>query len=1220
MQCMCPFHLAQKNTKNTKTHSLMKSQRKKISHFSSRKIELPIDIGFLDSNNLHWIDFVWKAREQESGESGSGGEGDSMEENPDSEVDGRKRELISNTYRLDTTALFVGKLSSSMKLKGFTGATKAVVGAKLSQPLLSDELMRLYRPLRICFREVSCLPNTPHSYEFLRSMCQPLYVSYHLPFLAEKQSEEEYVGGVEEGQHGWFTTDSFEQQENIALGCGGIRLHFLGKKNERFSMQLFSQWREEGKLKIAVHDRDAEETESFDGLDSFEGQHQQHQDDEEEEEEEKEPERIDLHPTHRYNHHAVGVVDTTALRGHQSTLKDRVPIRAFQCDPNIDAYPFNDKIKAGHYASKGAFVKIEIEMAVDPMLPFKPISDQQQREKEEKGGEEEEEEEEMARLKASDVSTGGVPMNRLILMCPYQGVSCFVRGVLDAVEQRHKQREHEIEDELRAAEEAKKAAEGGGGGGEEDTSSGASKKKKPAAAPPPKKKGGDKGHKQGESEELSPSVTSASLVKCTDVIRGVHFTDGDIRVFFLESEAETLNQFVQELHKIRPRCGEEEHTSHHSTRILHNRLMTFPKLMFPKSFHRVDIKSIVLRDSLNEFKKDVSLYVKGAVSDACRSAMVKLTSLLECDEMKQVVSIGLFPSWEEFVLLEKELGRAFLDVDETGEKPGEENENEKEEKGDRESRRNRGDDRVHMDGELKEERKKLLVFEAALIHSVEDLRDFIGKSVELHGIFVSEQENIELVSHYFGGIDESQDGERKKRLSMVPRTFFKIEEAPDVTLHLHFSSEKLRPKPLKELRYSVRGVLGVQQEDCLVVDVHAIRECGEGVLFTKNQSFERERRERMRQTQLTDFIHHNVMLIGTLQKLQKSAAMKEGRGGGFEEGDDEVGGEGKGEGSVDESFDGPVYTYSTQTLNLGEQQKAVVREEILSRSKSQTGVMAYTMEGNFGILPAYDDKEVARLIERDSESKPKPTRKQALSKKVRIEESRSPAKEPFRTIKARSPKEFRHHDFQLHPARIEELQTPWMEERVREKLEEKESARLEQKLHPRPFDSKAKKPDVFDPSLGVSSQGDLTDDEKFQKRVQDVEEWKSKVVVDDPVFHVSKTSMHHPTDRAKTILRDPPMKESIKRTGVGQEEPLSIFLEEPFVDAVSRPFDETLRTLKLHSGLLVSVGKGKPVDPAKFVSTKDFVRFPNASETGGKIHKRGVKPLTEADRKAAVFN
>jgi hypothetical protein len=99
---------------------------------------------FLDSGAFHFVDFLWKLCQEESVEGGGGAE--STKEEHDSEVDSQKPELISDTYRLDTTPLFLGKLSCSMKLKKLKGVKGAFVEAKLSQALLSDELMRLYVP------------------------------------------------------------------------------------------------------------------------------------------------------------------------------------------------------------------------------------------------------------------------------------------------------------------------------------------------------------------------------------------------------------------------------------------------------------------------------------------------------------------------------------------------------------------------------------------------------------------------------------------------------------------------------------------------------------------------------------------------------------------------------------------------------------------------------------------------------------------------------------------------------------------------------------------------------------------------------------------------------------------------------------------------------------------------------------------------------------------
>eukprot|EP00742_Colponemidia_sp_Colp-10_P004900 GILJ01005233.1.p1 GENE.GILJ01005233.1~~GILJ01005233.1.p1 ORF type:complete len:1081 (-),score=175.82 GILJ01005233.1:102-3344(-) len=288
---------------------------------------------------------------------------------------------------------------------------------------------------------------------------------------------------------------------------------------------------------------------------------------------------------------------------------------------------------------------------------------------------------------------------------------------------------------------------------------------------------------------------------------------------------------------------------------------------------------------------------------------------------------------------------------------------------------------------------------------------------------------------------------------------------------------------------------------------------------------------------------------------------------------------------------GEVYIYSGQKLQYTEWQKEHIRKE---KAKDTQNVWTYSAEYQSLTLPLVNEAEIQQIEAAENRSKWR-------------------TGNGFVWPAPKRPGEYTKLDHPVDLARVEDLKTPWVENALYPRPAARE---LQAGQHE--FTVVATKRHTFgDPSYfkSVHLVGDGIEKEKEEAKRKAVEDWKSKVVVDDVRFKVLFRNREKPSqlDRTENILKDAPQKLGVnfdKKRGdtnqtVGKtlnvsKTPFSIFVREPYTN----PKDFTADL--------------KPSIRSQFIADSDFDPIgktpANRLHSLDKIHRPKINPLASEER------
>ena len=248
-----------------------------------------------------------------------------------------------------------------------------------------------------------------------------------------------------------------------------------------------------------------------------------------------------------------------------------------------------------------------------------------------------------------------------------------------------------------------------------------------------------------------------------------------------------------------------------------------------------------------------------------------------------------------------------------------------------------------------------------------------------------------------------------------------------------------------------------------------------------------------------------------------------------------------------------LYIYSSQTLNVAELQKEVIRRKL---DKPENNDKFYTYSSQYMSLAMcrVNEEEIARQEE---------------------QEKRSRWVDPKGWVypAPKHPREYPIHDKQLHPAQREELMEPWVENVLRPKPVSRDAELADGKPEWQVMAVRGgtfeKDPQFFTSVFAAAALG-LTPEEAEellqQERKAAEVEWKGKLVVDDPnfrgYFRGTMRTKVHPLERNETMLKGSPNRPQFTNHGkygkkgncAIRQAPISMLAGEPYDD----PRDFTL--------------------------------------------------------------
>jgi hypothetical protein len=248
-----------------------------------------------------------------------------------------------------------------------------------------------------------------------------------------------------------------------------------------------------------------------------------------------------------------------------------------------------------------------------------------------------------------------------------------------------------------------------------------------------------------------------------------------------------------------------------------------------------------------------------------------------------------------------------------------------------------------------------------------------------------------------------------------------------------------------------------------------------------------------------------------------------------------------------------LYIYSSQTLNVAELQKEVIRRK-LDKPENNDKFYTYSDEYMSLAMCRVNEEEIARQEEQEKQSR-------WVDPKGWV----YPA--------PKHPREYPVHKKQLHPAAREELMEPWVENVLRPKPVSRDGdlpeGKREWEVMAKPGGTFEKDPQFFTSVFAPAALG-LTPEEAEellqQERKAAEVEWKDKLVVDDPTFRgyfrgTMRTKVH-PLERNETMLKAPPNRPQFtdhgkygkKGNNAIRQAPISMLAGEPYDD----PRDFTL--------------------------------------------------------------
>ena len=286
-----------------------------------------------------------------------------------------------------------------------------------------------------------------------------------------------------------------------------------------------------------------------------------------------------------------------------------------------------------------------------------------------------------------------------------------------------------------------------------------------------------------------------------------------------------------------------------------------------------------------------------------------------------------------------------------------------------------------------------------------------------------------------------------------------------------------------------------------------------------------------------------------------------------------------------------LYIYSSQTLNVAELQKEVIRRKL---DKPENNDKFYTYSDKYMSLAMcrVNEEEIARQEEHEKQSR-----------WVDPAGWVYPAPKP--------PSQYPVHKKQLHPAQREDLQEPWVENVLRPRPVSRDVAlpdgKRDWEVMAKPGGTFEKDPQFFTSVFAPAALG-LTPEEAEellqQERKAAEVEWKGKLVVDDPTFRgYFKGTMRktvHPLERNESMLKSKADRPQFTNHGqygkkgnnAIRQAPISMLAGEPYDDP--RDFTLDLKKNEPEHNVVQDSSfdrysvRAKPASPASAISP--FVR------------------------------
>lgn len=292
---------------------------------------------------------------------------------------------------------------------------------------------------------------------------------------------------------------------------------------------------------------------------------------------------------------------------------------------------------------------------------------------------------------------------------------------------------------------------------------------------------------------------------------------------------------------------------------------------------------------------------------------------------------------------------------------------------------------------------------------------------------------------------------------------------------------------------------------------------------------------------------------------------------------------------IEATKNAPVYLYSGQKNRWSDLQQAAMREAMKKAKRMQNYTFSkgdYLSLSFSAISPAEEEKS---KMFRDT----------------------SPVKDKaqFKYPAPRDPGTWTIPDKQLHPSKIVELQTTTYIPSY--SIKDTQSKSNISKKPSFQFPSSISKEfshisflDSSESMIGLQS-------EIERRKRKEAEEWRNKLVVDNPVFHVSNKSNMHPLEKKNSMLHSEPQKLYLKKKPLLPEQQ-SIFSSGKFEDVASRPFETVLTVVPTRTKLPVSLGKRDNV-ASFYVSGKvgPLSALPNS--------KKSIHPLLSNEKEGAIW-
>jgi hypothetical protein len=303
---------------------------------------------------------------------------------------------------------------------------------------------------------------------------------------------------------------------------------------------------------------------------------------------------------------------------------------------------------------------------------------------------------------------------------------------------------------------------------------------------------------------------------------------------------------------------------------------------------------------------------------------------------------------------------------------------------------------------------------------------------------------------------------------------------------------------------------------------------------------------------------------------------------------------------------GVVFPYAGQKLNYNEWLAGQMRSQ---RIHDTDHAYFYGSSNTLAFPMAEDERDIKH-------------------REMELTKSRRVAPHDFHSSLHREPYQIDPHPKRPTDFRVQELHEPWVEHGVHgnaldnrrvTRAEVEEFRRLGKPLFtplPAPPGIEFGMPDNPHWGQSVHIGGDGVEAEAIERARQAKEEWRRKVVVDDPVFHTFMATAQRPdktipVDRQQTLLHDPPKKKSLiyeEKLAV-RPPPVSIMASDGSWANGDGGMTNMMKTLT------------RKANPSKFIAEKNFFTpmFPESSKSEVAKRAAPAKPLRSAEMRGPLF-